>query len=164
MWGRICKKEKKEKEKNHHLCPCFETTSKSGVVSCDSGCYGCISAGGKQEENGKNNLLAIQGSGPCLPFRHFSPLFSSYFICSNHHGLLTTPWTQSAISTLRVLVPKVSSFQETILPVIYVAFHLTLFSFIFKYHLISCVFPDQLSNLKHLSFYLPACFFQQYLA
>lgn len=113
MWGRICKKEKKEKEKNHHLCPCFETTSKSGVVSCDSGCYGCISAGEKQEENGKNNLLAIQGSGPCLPFRHFPPsslLISSALTITDfslHHGhsqqsLLSGFWSQRFLLSRRL--------------------------------------------------------------
>ena len=36
----------------------------------------------------------------------FFSLLSSYFTYYNHHGLLTTPETQSAISTLRASVPK----------------------------------------------------------
>lgn len=58
------KKKENQKEKNHHLCPWFETTSRSGMESCNSGCYGYIRAGEKQKENRKNNLFAIQGSGP----------------------------------------------------------------------------------------------------
>ena len=64
----------------------------------------------------------------------------------SQQSLLSGPWSQNLL------------FQETILPVT----ALTLFSFIFIYHLISCGFPCQLSHLKPLSFYF-TCFSKQYL-
>lgn len=91
-------KKEKEKEGNRYLGPCFEITSKSGVVNCYNGWYGFISAGEKQEENGKNYLLAIQGSGPCLQFRHFflHPLFLFHLLQPSW----TSHYTKDTISDL----------------------------------------------------------------
>lgn len=40
------------------------------MVICDSGCYGCISANEKQQENGKSDLPVIKGSDEPL-WKHY---------------------------------------------------------------------------------------------
>lgn len=89
----------------------------------------------------------------------FFCILSSYFICSNHHGLPTTPRTQSAISAPRVLVPKASPFQETTLFQSFNWHSTSLYSAMYHF----AFFPDQISNFKLLSFYLLTYFLKQHL-